>query len=383
MKAAASFGFMDHPETLARFRIIPILIAMLFVMMNATGKAQPVEHIRWSAALQQPVRWYGSEDAIRIADNLLLYQFPSGGWPKNIDMAQNLSDGAKRELRAINHLDSATIDNSATYTQLRYLAKVYRETKLDRFRAAFLRGFDYLIQAQYANGGWPQFYPLRKGYYSHITFNDDAMIGVMELLRDASRGGEDFGFLDEVRIGKATNAVTKGIECILKCQIHVHGVLTAWCAQHDERDFSPAKARAYELPSLSGEETVGIIEFLMEMKNPGPEIITSVQAAVKWLSTVKIHGIRMVEIPDAKRTEGRDRVVKKDPSAPPMWARFYELGTNRPFFCSRDGIKRFDLSEISSERRNHYSWLGYWPQPLLDKKYPKWANRHSVRNAVE
>ena len=358
--------------------LVPTTLLLLIVV--SSGLAQKAKTVHWWASLSQQEQWYGSPEAIRIADNLLLYQFPSGGWPKNIDMAEVLDEVSRKQLKAINHLDSSTIDNSATYTQLRYLAKVYRETKLGQFKTSFIRGFDYLLRAQYENGGWPQFYPLRQGYYSHITFNDDAMIGAMKLLRDASRGGADFAFLDEERKAKAATAVEKGIRCILKCQIRVNGDLTAWCAQHDEKDFSPAKARTYELPSLSGEETIGIIEFLMQIERPGPEIIASVQAAVAWLSSVKIQGIRLDETPGS---EGRDRIVKKDPAAPPMWARFYELGTNRPFFCSRDGIKRFDLSEISYERRNHYSWLGYWPQRLLKKTYPQWAKRHSVRSVVE
>lgn len=357
--------------------------SVLLIVFLSTSPAQNTKTIHWWACLAQQEQWYGSPEAIRIADNLLLYQFPSGGWPKNIDMAAELDEAAKHQLKAINHLDSSTIDNSATYTQLRYLAKVYRATKLARFKDSFTRGFDYLLWAQDVNGGWPQFFPLREGYYSHITFNDDAMIGVMSLMRDIGRQNADFSFIDAVRREKAGKAVAKGVECILKCQIKLDGVLTAWCAQHDEHDFTPAKARTYELPSLSGEECVGIIEFLMGIENPQDEIIASVQAAVEWFKKVRLYGIRMIEVPDTLGPEGKNRVVLKDPSAPPMWARFYELGTNIPFFCSRDGIKRYDLSEISFERRNHYSWLGYWPQRLLEKDYPEWARKHSLKNVLE
>jgi PelA/Pel-15E family pectate lyase len=298
-------------------------------------------------------------------------------------MAEVLNEAARQQLKAINHLDSSTIDNSATYTQLRYLAKVYRATNVDRFKESFLRGFDYLIRSQYSNGGWPQFYPLRQGYYSHITFNDDAIIGVMNLLRDIEKKKADFTFVDAARSEKAAKAISKGVDCVLKCQIKANGVLTAWCAQHDERDFTPAKARTYELPSLSGEECVGIVEFLVGIDNPTEEIKTSVESAVRWFNKVKIHGIKVIEVSDSLGPEGKDRIVVKDPSAPPMWARFYEIGSNKPFFCSRDGIKRYDLSNISFERRNHYSWLGYWPQRLLEKEYPEWAKKHSVRNVLE
>ena len=366
--------------------IILHFLCMSFVLLlnvASTSPAQSARRIHWWACLVQKEQWYASPEAVRIADNVLLYQFPSGGWPKNIDMAEVLDEAGKQRLKAINHLDSSTIDNSATYTQLRYLAKVYQKTNLARFRDSFVRGLDYLILAQYANGGWPQFFPLREGYYSHITFNDDAMIGVMNLLRDIKREKSDFSFLDSERREKAGRAVTKGVECILKCQIKVNGVLTAWCAQHDERDFTPAKARRYELPSLSGGECVGIVEFLMGIDNPTDEIKASVQSAVSWFNNVKIHGIKLTEVSDSRGPEGRNRIVVKDSAAPPMWARFYEIGSNKPFFCSRDGIKRDNLSDISYERRNHYSWLGYWPRKLLEKEYPEWARKHSLNNVLK
>ena len=55
-----------------------------------------------------------------------------------------------------------------------------------------------------------------------------------------------------------------------------------------------------------------------------------------------------------------------------MWARFSEIGTNRPIFSDRDGVAKHDLAEIGYERRNGYSWLGTWPAPLLEKEYPAW-----------
>ena len=366
-------------SSLGRFLIISLAIAG--VLLGSPARAQ--QPLRWSNCLSQAYQWYGTSEAIRIADNLLLYQFPSGGWPKNIDMAEVLDGAQKQYLKSINHLDSATIDNSTTYTQVRYLARVFTATGLVRFRNSFFKGFEYLLKAQYENGGWPQFYPLREGYYSHITFNDDAMIGTMNLLNDIAKKKPSFDFVEDWRRNRAANAVTKGIACILQCQIRVDGVLTAWCAQHDEHDFAPAKARAYELPSLSGEECVGIIRFLMIIENPSEEIKNSVQSAVSWFNAVKIRGIREDVVPDTLGPEGRNRIVVEDPSAPTIWARFYEIGTNRPFYCSRDGVKRFALSEISYERRNHYSWLGYWPQQLMEKEYPAWAKAQALTNVLD
>jgi PelA/Pel-15E family pectate lyase len=278
------------------------------------------------------------------ADDYLKTQLPTGAWAK--EAAAGLS----------------TIDNGATYTQLESLAKAHIATGDPRYAAAFRRGFEYLLKAQYPNGGWPQFYPLRHGYWDHITYNDDAMIGVMKLLRT------DYPFLTPDERARAARAVEKGIDIILKTQIVQNGKLTAWCAQHDERTLAPAKARSYEFPSLSGSESVGIVEFLMGIEKPSPEIVRAVKAAVAWFESVQIRGIKVV------RRDG-DRVVVEDPAAPPLWARFYELDTNRPFFCGRDGIVKYKLSEIEHERRNGYSWYTERPAKLLRELYPKWLDR--------
>jgi PelA/Pel-15E family pectate lyase len=370
------------PEKMSRRPLLALALVASLLLLPSASKAQSEKKVHWYACLRQPHKWYSGTEAIRIAENLLLYQFPSGGWPKNIDMAEELGAAEREHLKAINSLDSSTIDNDATYTQVRYLGIVYTSTGIDRFKSSFMKGFDYLLKAQYANGGWPQFYPLRQGYYSHITFNDDAMIGTMKLLDDVSNKQPDFAFVDKQRCEKARHAVEKGIECVLRCQIRVDDRLTAWCAQHDEHDFTPAQARSYELPSLSGEECVGILEFLMTRENPSDEIKTSVQSAIAWFDNVRINGIRVMEVNDTLGPAGKDRIVIHDPSAQSMWARFYEIGSNKPFFCSRDGIKRDSLSQISYERRNHYSWLGYWPQKMLEKDYPEWAKRNSLKNVL-
>ena len=65
-------------------------------------------------------------------------------------------------------------------------------------------------------------------------------------------------------------------------------------------------------------------------------------------------------------------MVVPDPAAPPLWARFYEIGTNRPIFSGRDSVVRYQLSEIEYERRNGYRWYVDRPAKLLAEDYPKW-----------
>jgi PelA/Pel-15E family pectate lyase len=329
----------------------------------------------WGAVLSQSPEWYSTGDAVRIADNVLLYQSDSGGWGKNINMAAVLDEEARADVLAQRAEIHPNIDNDATPKQMRVLARVYHATGIERFRESFSRGLDYLFDAQYENGGWPQYHPYREGYYMRITFNDDAMVNVMTLLRDIVNDVPEFGFVPAADRARAAAAIDKGLDVILRTQLRVDGVLTAWCAQYDEHDFTPAHARSYELPSISGSESVGVVRYLMSIEDPSPEVIESIQRAVAWFDRVAVHGIRVEEIQDPSQQSGRDRIVVADPVAPPMWARFYEIGTDRPMFSGRDGIKKYSMAEIENERRVGYSWWGTWPARLLEEDYPAWQHR--------
>jgi hypothetical protein len=154
--------------------------------------------VRWNSVLRQPAEWYAGEEARAVAAHMLAYQSPEGGWPTDTDTTQPLpADYRPRP---------PTIDDDATTRPLQHLARVVTATGDAGLKEAFLRGFDYLLAAQYPNGGWPQYFPLREGYYSHITYNDGAMIDVMTLLRDAAQGREPFAFVDEARRTRAAAA---------------------------------------------------------------------------------------------------------------------------------------------------------------------------------
>lgn len=349
--------------------------------LRAKSSSGPVP---WQRALDQEPGWYASAEAIRIADNVLLHQHDNGGWLKNIDKAAVPGGADKSRLLKEKAEGSTTIDNGATRTEMRYLARVYEATRQERFRHGFLRGLDFLLEAQYENGGWPQFFPLREGYYSRITYNDNAMVNALTVLRDAAAGKPPYGFVDQVRRARARAAVARGIDVILRTQVRQNGKLTAWCAQHDERTLEPAWARNYEPPSLSGNETAGIVRFLMAIEQQTPAIISAVEGAVAWLEAVAIRGLRVEEFTDA---EGRpDRRVVADPAAGPLWARFYELGTNRPIFMGRDKVIRYKFEEIERERRAGYAYYGPWPATLLAKEYPRWRaallNRRARQSSV-
>lgn len=297
--------------------------------------------------LKKDTSWYSSDEAIAEADEIVKYQLSSGGWRKDMKNTGESGSWAK-----------ATIDNNTTWGQTRYLAKVYNATGIEKYKESCLKGFDLLVKMQYDNGGWPQIYQDDGTYHAHITYNDTAMVSVLRVMYDAAYKNGDFAFIDSTRQQQAKNAMDKGIDCILETQIEVNGKLTAWCQQYDEFTMEPCSARAYELPSISSSESVSIVEFLRSLPDKDNNIIRSINAAVNWFDSAKLEGVKWV-------SQDGDKVLVEDASAPYLWARFYEIETNRPMFSDRDGGVYYDVSEISLERRTGYAWYGTWPKNQL------------------
>lgn len=313
----------------------------------------------WGEYLAKPDDWFQSEGGKQILDNILSWQDENGIWPKNEEIDAGPFTGDRKALRG-------TFDNKATTDEMRMLAHGYRAVGDERYKAAFLKGLDLILKAQYANGGWPQYYPLRKGYYSHITFNDGAMVRLMKLMKEIT-GGSDYAFVDSGRQARVKAAFDNGLKCILDCQIRVNGKLTVWCAQHDENDLSPAAARSYELASLSGGESAGILRLLMRLEDPSPRVVEAIEAGVAWYQESHVEGIRIQSV------NGKMTAVA-DPNAPWLWGRFYDLKTNKPIFCDRDGIAKYNFNEIDQERSTGYDWYGEWGKDVF-RDYEKWKIR--------
>ena len=374
--------FANQPRTWALMSAICLLVAITACTAGTADTVPeatepPSSPLKWmggpGTSLKQPSEFYGSAEPVRIAETVLLYQSDNGGWPKNYDRSAELSESDKRQLLLAKSRQDTTFDNGSTHTEVQFLARVYKAIGDERYKEAVIKGIDFMLEAQHENGGWPQTYPVDlSGYSNYITFNDDAMISVIAVLRDIAEGDELYAFVDEARRDKAVTAVEKGIACILQTQIVVDGKLTAWCAQHDHRTLEPQQARAYEYPSISGSESVGIVQFLMSIEDPSPEVVAAIEGAVAWFEEAKLTGIRVDEIADDSLSEGYDLVMVEDETAPPLWARFYEIGTNKPIYADADGAIVESLADLSYERRVGYRWLTDRPASLLNEEYPAW-----------
>lgn len=304
------------------------------------------------------------QSAITLADNYITWQMDHGGWDKKIDGKKPWNGTEKKNKGSgwtgANGELIGTIDNDATYTQIRHIAAVYREVPDVKYQESVLKGLDFLFALQYESGGFAQVYPKRGNYSDNVTFNDNAMINVLYTLEDALYGRYPFDsdIIPAEYKTKLKDSIDRAIDYILKAQITSQGKLTAWCAQHDPVTYKPVSARAYELASISGSESVPIIQFLMNQEQT-PEIKAAVEAAITWFKESEVTDTEYIR-------NGSNGVYFKEKTGARTWYRFYEIDTNLPIFCDRDGIMKHDILEIGEERRHGYAWAGNWGKKILE-----------------
>ena len=344
-------------------------------LTSAVPEDPPDGHAE-AMSLSKDAVWYRGSDARHIADNIVSFQTPAGGWGKNQDRSGPLRQpgqayvhgGPIPEGTSWNFV--GTIDNGATTSELRFLARMQRAypgADGDAYRAAFARGIRYLLIAQYPNGGWPQVYPLQGGYHDALTYNDDALSDVVTVLVSVAAREHDYAFLAPELAAQARAAVDKAHAVILATQVVVDGKRTVWGQQHDPLSLAPAGARNYEPASLSSGESASLLVLLMRQPDPSPQTRAAIRDGIAWLREHAVHSMEWAKGPD-----GRRLVAKA--GAGPIWSRFYDLKTMKPIFGDRDKTIHDDVNEISLERRNGYSWFNATPQKAIDA-YEKWAGR--------
>ncbi|ADL52803.1 pectate lyase [Clostridium cellulovorans] len=318
----------------SRLKAMSFALACTFIL---SGAGVVLQHPEIAVAANS------SASTASVSD-ILKYQNADGGWSKGYNTATG-------------DWKNSTIDNGYTYSEIKRLASEYVKTKNSTYSAAAIKGINCLLNMQYSNGGWPQI-AKSEGYHKHITYNDNAMINVMYLLDEVANKKGNFSFVDSNLANRCKTAVSKGVDCILKTQVIANGKLTVWGQQHDENTLKPTNARAYEVPSLCSSESVGIINFL-KTRPSTPQIAASIKAATDWFKATGITGIKVVK-------QNNDVVVISDSSVKtPIWARFYEIGTNKPIFVGRDGKVKYRLADIDQERRTGYAWYGSWGSSLV------------------
>jgi len=342
-----------------------------------------------SIPLNRESSWYTSAEARHIADVIVSFQTPAGGWGKNIEMSREprhageafASDSPSRFISP-GDFDAprdpdwnyvGTIDNDATTTQLRFLAKTISGLPPKAgtaYRAAFLKGMNYLFAAQFPNGGWPQVWPLEGGYHDAITYNDDAMVNVMDLMHHIADGQGEYSFVPHDISRRAAASFRRGVQCILATQIKADGKRTVWPQQDDALTLRPVSARNFEPPAQCASESSSLLLILVnDLAHPTLEQRDAIRAAAAWFRRTAVYGQSWNQTPEGRR-------LVSAPGAGPIWARYYQVGTNQPVFGDRDKSIHDDVNEVSRERRNGYRWYCTEPQNALSR-FEIWNKEHT------
>jgi PelA/Pel-15E family pectate lyase len=331
--------------------------------------------------------YFGTADAKHIADVIVSFQTPAGGWSKNMSFSDDLrKPGQPYAADNLNRYPSAddfdtpkdphwnyvgTLDNDSTNTELHFLAKVAGLTPGkdgDAYRASFIKGIHYLLAAQFPNGGWPQVYPLEGGYHDAITFNDNAVSESAETLSAVAEGKGDYAFVPASLRKQAGAAAAHALKCILVSQIVIDGTKTVWAQQEDALTLQPVSARNYEPGALAASESADLLEYLMSLPHPTPELKAAITAGVAWLNSTAVYGF---EYGGGRGTPGGRQLIPKE-GAGPLWARYYSVTTQKPIFGDRDKTLHDTVSELSLERRNGYAWYSGGAQKAIDT-YATWS----------
>lgn len=286
---------------------------------TTTPTAPPHGFSARSVALDRDLGWYLSADAQSIADNVVSFQTPAGGWGKNLDM----SKGPRRP------------------------GEKYGPDNLSRF----------LSPGDFDTPKEPD--------WNYIG----TMIQVMDIMHQVARGSSEYAFVSKDLRDRAAESFERGMHCILATQIVSAGKLTVWAQQYDALTLKPVSARNYEMPAeSSGESAELLIMLIDDLPQPTAKERESIRAAVAWFKKTAIYGKTYFRIIDG-------RGLIDSPGAGPIWARYYQIDTEIPIFGDRDKSIHDDVSELSRERRNGYSWFGAAPERALDH-YEKWAQQH-------
>lgn len=337
--------------------------------------------LRAYEATGDPFYLEAAEDA---ANALAWGQLESGGWTYSIDFSSEWrrrwyrrADKGRLPPKEVSRRRNWTsFDDDTTQSALRFLMRLVKATgpprdeRDRRIREAMEYGLEGMLKAQYPNGAWPQGYDGRKHnperhpkkrawipeewpyrppkgrrYWLYYTFNDGVIPNCILTLLEAYRLFGRDRFLE---------AAKRGGDFIILAQLP--DPQPGWAQQYDF-DMKPAWARRFEPPALSSYESALAIKALLELYLATGEerYLKPIPPAIEWLRRSRI--------------------------GPDLWARFYELKTNRPIYFTRNYRLTYDDGDLP----RHYSFKGSFGIPGLMRFYEKvvklgWERMLAERN---
>ena len=258
------------------------------------------------------------EAAVDAARALAWGQIKYGGWDHRADVS-HLDKNAPVVIRRDGY---CTFDDDITQGAISFLIKMDEEIDAPWLTSAINVGLRYMINAQFANGAWPQYYPFIGHYQDYYTFNDDVINDCIRVMLEAHKAYGNKEYLESARKGGDFIIMSQGPEN-----------QAGWAQQYDW-NMKPAWARSFEPPGICSRVTIANIGTLLDLYlyTGNKKYLNPIPQALKWLEKSKI-------------AENR-------------WARIYEMGTNKPIYGDRtDGYKIFyDYAQISDREKCSYNW---------------------------
>jgi PelA/Pel-15E family pectate lyase len=276
-------------------------------------------------------------DAARDTGRALAWgQRRQGGWDHRVDVA-HLKPDATRPERKSGHCSFDDDISQGAVTFLMKLDGVLDEAWLTESIELALK---FMRDAQFANGAWPQWYPLRGGYHDYYTFNDNAINDCIRVMVEAHR-----------RYGKDEDLASakRGGDFIIASQ--VAAPQSGWAQQYSH-DMKPAWARSFEPPGVCSAATSRNIRTLIDLYlyTGDQKYLKPIPAAIDWLERSALDP-KVVSKKEVGGLAGKHVGV---------WARLYEVGTNKPVYGDRMSKRQvfYDINKISDKERNSYGWQG-------------------------
>jgi len=258
--------------------------------------------------------------ARKVARALAWGQRQVGGWDHRVRVDHLKPDSVQPE-RAKGR---CTFDDNISQEALSFLMAIDQILDEAWLTESVELGLQFMIKSQFANGAWPQWYPLRGGYYNHYTFNDNSINDCIRIMTEAHKHYDKKEYLDGARRG--------GDFMILS---QYKSPQAGWAQQYDQ-DLKPSWARSFEPSGICSAATGRNIRSLVDLYlyTKDGKYLKPIPAAIDWL--------------------------KRSQIKPNLWGRIYEVGSNKPIYGDRrDGNKiHYDYDKISEFERTHYAWRG-------------------------
>ena len=317
-------------------------------------------------------KFFLTDEAMLLADRVMDFQLKSGAWPKNVYYPQLTEDNVSEIKKKFREETLSTVENSATLAEIHFLSNMYQATAQRRFRKAAEQGIDYLLRTQYDNGGWPTCSPAAREEDRQISFAGGTQVNVLLLLNDIIQHKEPYTYLADDLVQQCKDAFGKGVVFILNAQIRQNGQPTIWCAQYGADSHVACAASPMDPVALAPAESATITLLLMGISNPDAVMKAAIEGAVAWFQQAAIKQQKRENY--INKDGKRDFRLVTDVHAADMWAKFYGVQDNQPFFTDQDGEQRASFAELSYPRRTGVSWYTNEPQKVL-RRYERWKTK--------